>query len=131
MGTCAKQEIDLSCGVSCPQYFKSSFARSMAVDCMNQSKSFDNAFLDRPPACEKGASYHTEIAAVRTSSSKVSKSNFKTIRGIATLCKGNAVLQNECDLPYITAIRNNRARSQIIDAAELWKTKQVLIKWFY
>jgi len=127
MGTFAKQEIDLSCGVSCPQYFKSSFARSMAVDCMNQRKSLDNAFLDRPPVCEKGASHHTETATVRTSFRKVSKSNFKTIGGIATLCNGNAVLQNECDMPYITAIRNNRARSQTIDAAELWKTKQVFI----
>jgi len=132
MDTYSKQEIDLSCEVSCPQYFKSSFARSMAVDCMNQSKSLDNAFLDRSPVCEKGASHHTETATVWTSSSKDSKRNFKTIGGIATLCKGNAVLQNECDLPYITAIRkNNRPRSQTIDAAKLWKTKQVLIKWFF
>ena len=86
MGTCSKQEIDLSCGVSCPQYFKSSFARSMAVDCMNQSKSLDNAFLDRPPVCDKGASHHTETATVWTSSPKVSKSNFKTIGGIAKKC---------------------------------------------
>ena len=35
------------------------------------------------------------------------------------------MLQNECDLPYITAIRkNNRAGSQTTDAAKLWKTKQ-------
>jgi hypothetical protein len=65
-----------------------------------------------------------------TSSPKDSKRNFKTIGGIATLCKANAVLQNECDLPYITAIRkNSRTRSQTIDATKLWKTKQVLIKW--
>jgi len=44
----------------------------------------------------------------------------------------NTVLQNECDLPYITAIwKNNSARSQTIDAAKLWKTKQVLIKWVF
>lgn len=132
MGTRAKQEFDLSCEVSCPQYFKSSFARSMAVDCMNQSKSLDNAFLDRPPVCGKGASRHIENATVWTSSHRDSKRNFKTVGGIATLCKGNAVLQNECDLPYITALRkNNRARIQTIDTAKLWKTKQVLIKWFF
>lgn len=130
MGTCAKQEIDLSCEVSCPQHFKSSFARSMAVDCMNQSKSLDNALLDRPSVCERGASYHTETAAMWTLSPKDSKRNFKTIGEIATLYKANSVLQSECDLPYITAIRkNNRARSQTIDATKLWKTKQVLMKW--
>jgi len=131
MGACAKQEIDLSCGVSCPQYLESSFARCMAVDCLNQSNSLDNAFLDRPLVCVKGASHHTKTATVWTSSPKDSKRDFKTIGGI-TLCKGNAVLQNECDLPYITAIwKNNSARSQTIDAAKLWKTKQVLIKWVF
>jgi hypothetical protein len=132
MGTFAKQEIDLSCEVSSPQYFKSSFARSMAVDRMNQSKSLDDAILDRPPVCEKGASHQTETASVWTSSPKDSNRNCKPIGGIATLCKGNRLLQNEYDLPYTTPIRkNNRARNQIIDAAKLWKTKQVLIKWVF
>ena len=132
MGTSAKQEIDLSCGVPCPKYFKSSFARSMAVDCMNQCTSLDNALMDRPPVCEKGASHHTETATVWSSYPKDNKRNFKTIGGIATLCKGNAVLQNESDLRYITTFRkNNRARSQTSDVAKLWKTKQVLIKWFF
>jgi hypothetical protein len=137
MGTFAKQGIDLSCEVSSLQYFKSSFARSMAVDCMNQSKSLDNAFLDRPPVCEKSSSYQTEyhtddIGSVWTSSPKDNKRNCKTVGGIATLCKGNKLLQNECDLPYMTPIRkNNRPRSQSTDAAKLWKTKQVQIKWFF
>jgi hypothetical protein len=132
MGTCAKQELDLSCEVSSPQYFKSSFARSMAVDCMNQSKSLDNAFLDRPSACEKGANHQTETATVWTSSPKDSNRSCKTIAGIATLGKGNKLLRNECDLPYITLVRkNNRAQSQSIDAAKHWKTKQVLKKCLF
>ena len=45
---------------------------------MNQSKSLDKAFLDRPPVCEKGASHHTETAAVRTSSPKDVSSDVKS-----------------------------------------------------
>jgi hypothetical protein len=69
---------------------------------------------------------------VWTSSPRDSKRNFKTIGGIATLCKGNALLQSECDLPYMRAIRkSNRAKIHTTDTAELWKTKQVLIKWVF
>lgn len=124
MDKCEKQEIDLSCEVSSLQYFKSSFARSMAVDCMDQSKSLDNAFLDRPFVSGKGAHHQTESETLWTSSSKNSSRNCK----VTTLCERNKLLQNGCDLSYVTPLRkNNRTRSQSIDAEKLWKAKQVTV----
>jgi hypothetical protein len=128
MDICVKQEIDLSCEVSSPQYFKSSFARSMAVDCMGQSKSLDNAYLDQPTVSEKRVHHQTVSEIVCTPSSVNCNRNCKPMTGLATLCKGNKLLQNWCDLPYVTPQRKNKkTRSQSIDAAKLWKTEQVTV----
>jgi hypothetical protein len=123
-----KQENDLSCEVSSPQYFKSSFARSMAVDCMDQSKSLDNAYLDQPTVSEKRVHRQSGSETVWSQSSLSCSKNYKTVAGLAALCKENKLLHNWCDLPYVTPQRkNNKARSQSIDAAKLWKTEQVTI----
>jgi hypothetical protein len=125
MDKCEKQEICLSYEVSSPQYFKSSFARSMAVDCMDQSKSLDNALLDPPFVSGKGAHHQTESETLWTPSSMNTNRNSKAI---TTLCKGNELLQSGCDLPYVTPLRkNSRTRSQSIDTEKLWKVKQVRI----
>jgi hypothetical protein len=132
MDKCTKKEIDLSCEVSSPQYFKSSFARSMAVDCMNRSTSLDSAYLDRETVSEKRAHHQTESETVGTSSSVSSNRNCKAVTGVAALCKGNKLLQTVCDLPCVTPLRkNDRVRSQSTDAAKFWKMEQVtvLIKW--
>jgi hypothetical protein len=130
MDKCEKQETDLSCEVSSPQCFKSSFARSMAVDCMDQRKSLDNVFLDRPFVSGKGALHQTESETLWTPSSMKNNRNCKPI---TTVCKGNKLLQNGFDLPYFTPLRkNNKTRNQSIDAEKLWKAKQVTvpIKYF-
>jgi hypothetical protein len=82
---------------------------------MDQSKSIDNAYLDRPFVSGKGAHHQTET--LWTPSSVNSNRN----------CKAKPV-QNGCDLPYVTPLRkNNRTRSQSIDAEKLWKAKQVTV----
>jgi hypothetical protein len=128
MDICAKQEIDLSCEVSSLQYFKSSFARSMAVDCMDQSKSLDNAYLAQPTVGEKRVHHQTESETAWTPSVVSCNRNCKPVAGLATLCKENKLLQNWCDLPYVTPQRkSNKTRSQNIDAAKPWKTQQVTV----
>jgi hypothetical protein len=48
---------------------------------------------------------------------------------VTTVCKGNKLLQNGCDLPYVTPLRkSNRTRSQSIDAEKLWRAKQVTVQ---
>lgn len=123
-----KQEIDLSCEISSLQYFKSSFARSMAVDCMNQTKSLDNAFLDRPTVSEKRVLHNnkSEKHAVWNPSSVNVNGNCKSTTATSSLCNGNTVLQNGYDLSRVITLRKNaRSRSQSLDAVKLWKVKQV------
>jgi hypothetical protein len=102
----------------------------MAVDCMDQRKSLDNAFLGRPFVSVKGAHHQTESETLWTPSSM---NNNRNCKPITPVCKGNKLFQNGFDLPYFTPLRkNNKTRSQSIDAEKLWKAKQVtaLIKYF-
>jgi hypothetical protein len=96
----------------------------MAVDCMDQSKSLDNAFLDRSFVSGKGAHHQTESEILWTPSFRNLN---RSCKPITTLCKGNKMLQNSLEVPNITPLRkNSKSRSQSIDVEKLWKAKQVI-----
>ncbi|PSN46270.1 hypothetical protein C0J52_16641 [Blattella germanica] len=124
MDKCAKPVFDLSCEISSPQYFKSSFARSMAVDCMNQSKSLDSAFLNLSVTSENYINRSTKSDSVWTKPVKSNK-NCKGMTEISDVCSGSKIIQKESDYARVVPLRKtNRDRSHSIDAANLWKTKQ-------
>ena len=129
MDKCAKIDFDLSCQISSPHYFKSSFARSMAVDCMNQSKSLDNAFLERPVTSEISINRSSNRESVWNQSS-MNNRKCNGMTEMTSVCNGNKLLQKDFDCARVISLKkSNRQRSQSIDAARLWKTKQVSIKY--
>ncbi|KAJ9574866.1 hypothetical protein L9F63_007961 [Diploptera punctata] len=128
MEKCAKVDFDLSCQISSPHYFKSSFARSMAVDCMNQSKSLDNAFLERPVTSETSTNRSSNRESVWNQSS-VKGRKCDGVTEMTSVCNGNNFLKKDSDYARVVSLKkSNRQRSQSIDPARLWKTRQEAAK---
>ena len=125
MDKSAKIDFDLSCQISSPHYFKSYFARSMAVDCMNQSKSLDNAFLEHPVTSEISINRSSNRESVWNQLS-VNNSKYNGVADMTGVCSGSKILQKDCDYARVVSLKkNSRQRSHSIDAARLWKSKQV------